>query len=118
MDYRHREHGEPSRAWAYHDASGQVVGCVLRWDFTNSDGEPDKAILPVCYCDLGDSRRAWRPVGMPTPRPLYRLPDILARPDARVLVCEGEKAVDAATKLFPDRDARREPRVGSRNDQG
>ncbi len=25
MQYRHREHGEPSRAWAYHDAGGDVV---------------------------------------------------------------------------------------------
>ncbi len=102
MQYRHREHGEPTSTWAYHDAGGQVVGSVLRWDFTNSDGKPDKKIRPVCYCDLGDGRRAWRSVGMPCPRPLLRLPDILARPDARVLIVEGEKAADAASKLFPE----------------
>jgi putative DNA primase/helicase len=102
IDYRHREHGEPSREWPYHNAGGLVVGYVLRWDFVGLEGEPDKAILPACYCDLRDGRRAWRSVGMPTPRPLYRLLDILARPDARVLVVEGEKAADAATKLFPD----------------
>ena len=100
MDHRHWEHGEPSKAWAYHDAGGHVVGYVCRWDFTGKDGKPGKDIRAVCYCDLGDGRRAWRSVGMPTPRPLYRLPDILARPDARVLVCEGEKAADAAAKLF------------------
>ncbi len=74
MQYRHREHGEPSRAWAYHDAGGHVVGYVCRWDFTNSEGKPDKDIRPVCYCELGDGRRAWRSVGMPCPRPLLRLP--------------------------------------------
>jgi hypothetical protein len=102
MRFRHWEHGAPSRAWPYHDAGGQVVGYVLRWDFTNSEGEPDKDIRPVCYCDLGDGRRAWRSVGMPVPRPLYRLPNVLGRSSARVLVLEGEKAADAAAELFPD----------------
>lgn len=102
LDYQDPKRGAPSKAWAYHDAGGQVVGYVLRWNFTGTDGKPDKAILPVCYCDLGDGRRAWCAAGMPTPRPLYRLPDILARPDAGVLVCEGEKAADAGTKLFPE----------------
>ncbi len=100
MQYRHPKRGAPSKAWAYLDAGGQVVGHVLRWDFTGRDGQPDKGILPVCYCDLGDGRRAWRAVGMPAMRPLYRLPDVIGRPDARVLVVEGEKAVDAAAKLF------------------
>ena len=49
---------------------------------------------------MGDGRQAWRAVGFPTPRPLYRLPDILAKPDASVLVTEGEKAADAAGALF------------------
>ncbi len=102
MDYQHPKRGAPSKAWPYHDAGGQVVGHVLRWDFTGRDGQPDKGILPVCYCDLGDGRRAWRAVGMPALRPLYRLPDVLGRAISRVLVCEGEKAADAATKLFPD----------------
>ncbi len=75
MDYQHPRRGAPSKAWAYHDAGGQAVGYVLRWDFTGNDGKPDKDILPVCYCDFGDNRRAWRAVGMVTPRPLYRLPD-------------------------------------------
>ena len=102
LDYRHPKRGAPSKAWAYLDAGGQVVGHVLRWDFTGRDGQPDKGILPVCYCDLGDDRRAWRAVGMPALRPLYRLPDLLACSSARVLVLEGEKAADAAAKLFPD----------------
>ncbi len=102
MNYWHPEHGKPSKEWPYHDAGGQVVGYVLRWDFTGNDGKPDKEIRPVCYCELDDGRRAWRAAGMPTPRPFYRLPDVLARRDARVLVVEGEKAADAAAKLFPD----------------
>lgn len=35
-------------------------------------------------------------------RPLYNTPDLAARPDASVLVVEGEKTANAAQKLFPD----------------
>ena len=98
MQYRHREHGGPTSTWAYHNAQGQIVGYILRWDFTGSNGKPAKDILPVCYCNLSDGRRAWRSVGMPAPRPLLRLPDVLARSSARVLVPEGEQAADAAAR--------------------
>ncbi len=37
----------------------------------------------------------------PAPRPLFGLDRLAARPDAPVLVVEGEKAADAATELFP-----------------
>ena len=102
MKYRHQDHGEPSSFWPYHDADGRLVGYICRWNFQTANGEPDKDIRPVCYCDLGAGRAAWRATGMPCPRPLYRLPQILARPDARVIVVEGEKAADAAAKLFPE----------------
>ena len=96
--YQHPKLGAPSKVWPYHHADGQVVGYVLRWDSTSNDGKPDKEIRPVCYCELGNGQQAWRSVGMPTPRPLLRLPDILKRPDARVLIVEGEKSADAAGK--------------------
>ncbi|MEB3360663.1 MAG: primase-helicase zinc-binding domain-containing protein [Synechococcaceae cyanobacterium] len=38
----------------------------------------------------------------PAPRPLYRLPDLVARPDAPVLITEGEKSADAGAELLPD----------------
>ncbi|HFD14730.1 MAG TPA: DUF927 domain-containing protein [Rhodospirillales bacterium] len=38
----------------------------------------------------------------PTPRLLYRLPGLLAAPAKTVLVVEGEKAADAAARIFPD----------------
>lgn len=38
----------------------------------------------------------------PSPRPLYRLPDLLERPDAPVLLVEGEPSANAAAALFPD----------------
>jgi putative DNA primase/helicase len=45
---------------------------------------------------------AWRPGNPDGPRPLYHLDELARRSDAPVLVCEGEKATDAAARLFPE----------------
>lgn len=102
MQFKHPKHGEPSFVWPYHDGDARLVGYVLRWNYINEHGKPDKDILPLTYCDLGNGKRGWRSKGIPSPRPLFGLPDILANPDAAVLVCEGEKARDAAAGLFSD----------------
>ncbi|MCE5267895.1 MAG: hypothetical protein LLG00_08415 [Planctomycetaceae bacterium] len=82
-----RSRGPCSAKWAYHNAQGEVVGWTLRWD--KSGG---KEILPVSLTADG-----WIVGGMPTPRPLYRLPELtVAR---RVYVTEGEKAADAGRAL-------------------
>jgi hypothetical protein len=78
-----------------------LVGYVARFDYVDEGGNPAKQYLPITYCDLGKGRRAWRAKGIPEPRPLYGLPDIIARADAPVIVAEGEKAADAAATLFP-----------------
>ncbi len=44
----------------------------------------------------------WRWKAVPEPRPLYGLDRLNARPDALVIVCEGEKSADAAGRIFPD----------------
>jgi hypothetical protein len=102
MHFRHPKHGNPTKVWPYHDAEGRLVGYAARFDFIRDDGTPDKEVLPVTFCDLGDGRCAWRSKGIPAPRPLYRLPELLTRPEAWVIVAEGEKAADAAAVLFPD----------------
>ena len=43
----------------------------------------------------------WFWKALPAPRPLYGLDHLAARPEAPVLICEGEKAADAAQKIFP-----------------
>lgn len=101
MQFRHPKYGEPVATWPYHDGDGHLVGHVARFDYLDKNGEPAKEYLPITYCDIGNGRRAWRSKGFPEPRPLYRLPDIAARPDAPVIVAEGEKAADAAAILFP-----------------
>lgn len=72
--------------WDYHDASGALVGIVLRRDLP--DGK--KTYRPISLID-----GHWYLQGMPEPRPLYKLPELLAS-DAPVIVCEGEKATEAA----------------------
>jgi len=79
-----RQHGPRSALWTYHDANGQPVGVVVRWNLP--DGK--KEIRPVSR--NGDG---WFIGGMPEPRPLYGLPDLAEA--NRVYVCEGEKAADA-----------------------
>src|SRR6266511_1711715 len=95
--YEPQNLGRPDRLWAYDDADGHRVGYFARWDRAGG-----KETRPVTFCDLGADRRGWVAQGFPKPRPLYRLPIILKHADATVLVCEGEKAADAAQRLFPN----------------
>jgi hypothetical protein len=101
MSFKHPKYGAPVQAWPYHLADGGLAGYIARFDFVK-DGEPRKDILPITYCDLGNGTRGWRSKGIPEPRPLHRLPELLVRADAPVLVTEGEKAANAAQGLFPD----------------
>jgi putative DNA primase/helicase len=77
--------GAPSRHWEYEDASGTLVGIAARWDCT--DGS--KTFRPFCLTAHG-----WRAKAMAEPRPLYRLPAVIAAGNA-IVVVEGEKCVDA-----------------------
>lgn len=77
--------------WAYTDADGQLLGYV---DRINDAG--GKSFRPWQWDGDG-----WIAKSLPTPRPLYGLHDLAVRPDAPVLVCEGEKSTDAARRLFP-----------------
>jgi putative DNA primase/helicase len=95
---QHRRRGKPSRYWTYRDAAGNLLGYVLRYDL--SDGT--KAFIPATYCqNPATGAREWRFKGFPTPRPLYGLDRLAQRPTAPVVVCEGEKAADAAGDLLP-----------------
>ena len=99
--FRDPEWGDPSGLWRYRDAEGRLFGYLVRYDVTNKEGKPDKNFRPFTYCRLKDGRHAWRAKGLPAPRPIYRLPELLADPLRPVLVVEGEKTVEAAAVLFP-----------------
>ncbi|PIY01085.1 MAG: hypothetical protein CO125_07230 [Hydrogenophilales bacterium CG_4_9_14_3_um_filter_59_35] len=95
----HSKHGKPSMCWAYHNEAGQVLCWVYRFE-PKSDGER-KQYLPLTYCEC-EELTTWRWQGLSDPRPLYRLDKLTANAIAPVVVCEGEKAADAAALLFPD----------------
>ena len=94
---RHPKLGAPSATWDYLDASGAVMCAVLRFEITDKEGNPDKTFRPVTVTPDG-----WTWKAPDEPRPLYGLDLLAARPDADVILCEGEKAADAAGKLLPD----------------
>jgi hypothetical protein len=62
-----------------------------------------KEFLPATFCQHpATGAREWRFKSWLAPRPLYGLDRLTARPKAPVMVCEGEKAADAAAELLPD----------------
>jgi hypothetical protein len=83
-----RRHGPKAAWWTYTDAAGEPVGVVVRWNISTG-----KDVRPASRLPDGSG---WNIGGMPTPRPLYGLPDLLAKPGDRVFIVEGEKAADAA----------------------
>lgn len=93
---KHPTLGKPAMTWTYRDKDGQPLLYVYR--FNKLDGS--KETRPLSFCKNGDSC-AWRWQGLTKPRPLYNLDQLTANPQATVIVCEGEKAADAASRLFP-----------------
>lgn len=83
--------------WPYRDAKGRLLFLAVRFEPV---GER-KEVIPLTYCEK-DGRRAWRWQALPAPRPLYGLDKLAARPEAPVLVTEGEKKVEPAEKFFPE----------------
>jgi hypothetical protein len=82
-----KKFGKPVATWTYHNAQGEPVGVIFRWDTPTG-----KEIRPVSKID-----GRWVLKGMPEPRPLYCLPVLAEAP--RVYVTEGEKAADAARSI-------------------
>jgi uncharacterized protein (DUF927 family) len=92
----HRKLGRPTRRWSYRDAAGALLFDVLRFDM--ADG--GKQFMPLTLWRDAQGLR-WRWKSVPAPRPLYNLDGLAARPDAAVVVVEGEKSADAAARIFP-----------------
>jgi uncharacterized protein (DUF927 family) len=76
---------------------------IVRLECVGADGDRKKEIRPLTYCRVEDGNGyhfGWRACGVPAPRPLYHLPELLASPDAIVIIVEGEKTADAVAKIF------------------
>ena len=85
--------------WPYRLADGAIAGAVARY----RTGDGGKDIRPWRHGRKHAAHKpAWHQGALPAPRPLYNLPVLAERPDAPALICEGEKATDAAAALFQD----------------
>lgn len=95
---KHSKLGAPSKAWEYRDAAGRLLFLVCRFDLPDGG----KEIRPLTLRRMPSGQLVWRWLGVDAPRPLYGLDRLAARPDVPVMICEGEKAADAAALLFPE----------------
>lgn len=83
-----------SKAWPYHDSSGNIIAYVVRFD--SFDG---KQIIPL---RLIDGKWRWKGWSKPDKNPIFNLHKITSRPNDIVLIVEGEKTAQAAEKIFPE----------------
>ena len=90
--------GEPSKLWPYKDADGGLLGYIARYD--PADGAK-KEIRAWTWGQRGEAPPSWGVGAFNKPRPLYGLDRLAQRPDAPVLIVEGEKAADAGQRLLP-----------------
>lgn len=84
--------------FSYHTADGQFAFYVKRFE---AKGDKPKTFLPLVYGTL-DSKTGWHLKHPAAPKLLYNLHELTTRPDAPVLLCEGEKPAEAARPKFPE----------------
>lgn len=87
-------------AWAYKDADGNLLGWTTRV-------EPEagkKEIIPFTWMQNAAGAIELKRRAQSEPRSLYKLETLKMRPDAKVLLVEGEKAADAANRLLSETD--------------
>lgn len=93
---------KPTRVDAYRDADRRLLGYVLRQDIVDRDtGRTKKWTPTVTWCVGPDGMRQWCLQHWAAPRPLYGLDDLADKPDAPVLVPEGEKCRAAGADAWP-----------------
>ena len=81
--------GDHTDHWAYRDSESRVMFYIARYD------KPDgKSFVPFSW-----NGEKWLKRGWPSPRPLYNLDIIKARPDDFILIVEGEKCAEAVKKI-------------------
>ena len=108
---RHPKYGTPSGCWVYRNEAGEPQFATYRFDLPAArNGKPRKEVLPYSY----GRRRLHTKAGKPwdqtgwyfkrpcLPTPLYGLDRLARKPEATVLVVEGEKTADRAARMFPD----------------
>ncbi|MBB1455213.1 DUF927 domain-containing protein [Pseudoalteromonas sp. SG43-5] len=95
----HPKNGKPSKYWDYLSTDGVLVMRVMRFDL-NKAGHRKKDYRPLAFGSKGCGSQRWHWAQLPNNRPLYRLNCLNAINE--IVICEGEKAADAAVALFPN----------------
>lgn len=94
----HSKFGKPLHVAEYKNADGKIAGYICRFEPPNEK----KQIIPRTCWRRQDGTIYWKWKKWPGMSPIYRLPELLARPDAPVLIVEGEKKAERAQILVPD----------------
>ncbi len=98
LNYVFKNGAVETMRFAYLDENKNLLGYVVRIE----DLEGNKQTLPLTYCQNEKGHTFWKWQGFGENRPLYGLDRLADHPDKPVLIVEGEKAADAAQKLFSD----------------
>ncbi len=88
-------------AWAYRDTEGNLRSYACRVEFIKPDGTTGKDVIPVCWrvhTTTGEAK--WKQGALPYPRILYGSELLASNPNANIILCEGEKATDAARRIL------------------
>ena len=85
---------KPDGLWPYATAQDEIAFYAARWN--EADGK--KTFRPISWSE----RAGWQFEAWPDHRPLFNLPEIVSRAKAAVVICEGEKAAEAAAAIFPN----------------
>lgn len=96
----HPEYGYPTDFYEYIGPENELLGYTCRYKFINKKGEEKKKVLPIIYATNG-TKTKWVLRGFPSPKPLNNQYELKQRPDAPVLLVEGEKTFNAAKSLYP-----------------
>ena len=90
-----RKLGAPVASWCYKNAEGKPIGYIARYETPAG-----KDYRPWTWGNHEGKQHQWGIGAFSKPRPLYNLDQLASRPLAPVLVCEGEKAAEAARGLL------------------
>lgn len=98
----HSEHGLPSQTYCYKDLQGRVIGFVARYE--TPDQVKKKHFCPFSIAFDAHGKPGWKKssVGWKNVPPIYGLEKLKSNPEKSVGIVEGEKAVAAASELFPN----------------
>ncbi len=86
-----------TKAWPYRNEAGEVLFYVARYEF--QDGRKITPQISYGHDDVARLRFKTRKAGLNI---LFGLEQLARRPDAPVLVVEGEKAAVVGRRMFPD----------------